>query len=133
MFTPVSARAATAYRQVGVETSIGGADSHQLVVLLFDGLFDALAKVTGAMERKDYQEKARQLDKAIQIIDEGLRSVLDKEQGGDLAANLDALYRYALLELTHANFNNNPDMVRGVADVIRPVADAWKAIRPQMR
>ena len=38
MFTPVSTRAASAYQRVGVETSITGADPHQLVVLLFDGL-----------------------------------------------------------------------------------------------
>jgi hypothetical protein len=80
MFTPVSTRAASAYQRVGVETSINGADPHQLVVLLFDGLLDSLTKVSGAMVRGDIQEKSRYLNKSIQILEDGLRAVLNEKE-----------------------------------------------------
>lgn len=133
MFTPVSTRAASAYQRVGVETSVHGADPHQLVVLLFDSLLDSLSKVAGAMVRGDIQEKSRYLNKAIQILDEGLRSALDEERGGEVAKSLNALYGYSVIELTKANFNNSPEAVHSVIALIRPVAEAWKAIRPQSR
>jgi len=133
MFTPVSTRAASAYQRVGVETSITGADPHQLVVLLFDGLLDSLTKVSGAMSRGDIQEKSRYLNKSIQILQDGLRGVLNEKEGGDVAKNLDSLYSYAVFELTKANLSNSPEAVQSVIELIRPVAEAWKAIRPQTR
>ena len=35
MFTPVYSRASSAYRRVGADTAVPGADSHHLVHLLF--------------------------------------------------------------------------------------------------
>lgn len=133
MFTPVSTRAASAYQRVGVETSITGADPHQLVVLLFNGLLDSLSKVAGAMVRGDIQEKSQQVNRSIQILEDGLRAALNLEAGGEVARNLDALYRCSVIELTKANFQNSPAAVQSVIDLIRPVAEAWKAIGPQTR
>ena len=42
MFTSVSSRSASAYKRVGIETSVDNADPHKLVVLLFDALNQAL-------------------------------------------------------------------------------------------
>ena len=38
MFNSVSARAANAYRRVGIETTVDGASPHRLISLLFDSL-----------------------------------------------------------------------------------------------
>jgi flagellar protein FliS len=38
MYTPVSSRAASAYRQVGIQSGVDGASPHLLIKMLFDGL-----------------------------------------------------------------------------------------------
>ena len=43
MFTSASTRAASVYKKVAAETSVQGADPHQLVDLLFDALLQSLA------------------------------------------------------------------------------------------
>ena len=53
------------YRQVGVETSISSASPHQLVKLLLDGFFDAVAESRGHMRKKDVEAKAKAITRAI--------------------------------------------------------------------
>ena len=70
MFTPVSNRAASTYRQVGIQSSIQGASPHTLIVMLFDGLLSSLAEARGAMERGQVEEKGRHIGRAVRIIEE---------------------------------------------------------------
>ena len=74
-------------------------------------------------------EKVRLINKAFRIIQDGLRTSLDIENGGELAANLVALYDYCVVRLTQANAANNPDMLEEVVNLLKPVADAWKQMR----
>ena len=76
MFTPVSSRAANAYRQVGVQSSIDGASPHQLVQMLFDGLLQTLHEARGALQRGEVEAKGRLLGKAVRILEEGLKGGL---------------------------------------------------------
>lgn len=128
MFTSVSSRAASAYKRVSVETDIGMANPHQLVDMLFDSLLQSVGAARAAMERGDIATKGEKILRAVRIIDEGLKPALNLEQGGDLAANLNGLYGYCVLRLTHANLRND---VGGLADVVRviePIAQGWKQI-----
>lgn len=82
MYTPVSSRAASVYRQVGVQSSVDGASPHQLIQMLFDGLMQSLNAARGSMQRGDVEEKGRHLGKAVRIIEEGLKGGLNPAQGG---------------------------------------------------
>ena len=43
------------YRQIGVQTAINGASPHQLVVMLFNGLFESIGHARAAMANKDIE------------------------------------------------------------------------------
>ncbi|GKS86730.1 flagellar export chaperone FliS [Acidovorax sp. SUPP1855] len=128
MYTPVSSRAASVYRQVGVQSSVDGASPHQLIQMLFDGLVQSLNAARGSMQRGDVEEKGRQLGKAVRIIEEGLKGALNPAQGGELAANLRALYDYCVGRLTMANLRNDVTLVEEVVNLIVPVAQGWGEI-----
>ena len=128
MFTQLGARSASAYRKVGVETSVGQADSHGLVVMLFDGLLLALAAARGAMQRGDTKVKGKQILIAVRILDEGLKGALNIQQGGELAANLENLYSYCVVRLTQANARNDDAALAEVIGLVEPVASGWKEI-----
>ena len=129
MFTSVSSRAASAYKRVAAETSVQGADPHQLVGLLFDALLQSIASARGAMARSDIPAKGKALGKAVRIIEEGLKAGLNLQQGGEVAANLHQLYGYSVLRLTHANLKNDAAALEEVIRLIEPVADSWKRIK----
>ena len=121
---------ATAYRQVGVETGVAGASPHELVAMLYAGLFDTLAQARGALQAGQIEAKGRAIGRAVRIVEEGLRSCLDEERGGPLAANLKSIYGYVVLRLTQANLHNDVAALDECAQIIEPVRNAWLAIDP---
>ena len=131
MTNPAFSRAATAYQSTGIETSVNGASPHQLIVLLFDGLLQALNAARVAMQRKDIEAKGKQIVRAVRLLEEGLKAGLDMERGGELARNLRTLYDYCTQRLTHANLHNDVAAIEEVQRLIAPVADAWKQIGTQ--
>ena len=128
MYTPVSSRVASAYRQVGVQSGVDGASPHMLIKMLFDGLVQSLNAARGAMQRGEVEEKGRHLGKAVRILEEGLKGGLNAAQGGELAANLRALYDYCVQRLTLANLRNDVSLVEEVVELITPVAQSWDQI-----
>jgi len=130
MFTHRANKSASAYRQVGVETSVDQATPHNLVEMLFDGLLVAVGAARAAMQRGDIKTKCKQIVVAVRILEEGLKSALNLEQGGELAANLDRLYGYCVVRLTQANARNDDAALAEVARLIEPLARSWKEIGP---
>jgi len=129
MYTPVHSRAASAaYRQVGVQSGVDGATPQVLIKMLFDGLVQSLNAARGAMARGDVAEKGRQLGRAVRILEEGLKGGLDRQRGGELAANLGALYDYCIARLTHANLRGDVAAVEEVLKLVAPVADGWNQL-----
>jgi flagellar secretion chaperone FliS len=117
-----------AYRQVGVETAAQSATPHQLVMMLFDGFRDAVAQARGALAAGRIDDKGRAIARALRIVDEGLRAGLNLDAGGALAADLNSLYDYLMLRLTHANIHNDAAALEECTRLLEPVRSAWAAI-----
>lgn len=132
MFTPVSMRSANAYRNVGLETSVAGANPHQLVSLLFDALQQSLLSAKGAILSGDIPAKGRAISRAVRILEEGLKAGLDADRGGNLAANLRSLYDFCIFSLSEANMRNDVAKVDEVIRVIHPVSDGWSQIKSEV-
>lgn len=118
--------AASAYRNVGVESKLAAGSGAELVSLLFDGMLERLKLAKHAMVAGDVGNKVVQMGKAIQILTEGLRTGLDLKAGGELAHNLDGLYHYCALRLTQANVRNDVAALDEVVDLLEPLAQAWR-------
>ncbi len=130
MFRPASTRSADAYRRINVETSMHTIDQHQIVSLLFDGMLQSLAAARGALARGDVAGKCNAISRALRILEEGLSTGLDRVDGGELAANLAALYDYCTRRLILANAQNDDAILQEVQRLIEPVAQGWKGIKP---
>lgn len=132
MFGPAGARSASAYKQMGLHTTVDAASPHALIMMLFDGLQQTLKSLVVTLDNKSSnEEKMRLIEKSIRIIQEGLLAPLDKENGGELAENLSALYEYCINRLVLANVKNDVQLVKEVQDLLDPVAKAWQEIAPQ--
>ncbi|AGX87478.1 flagellar export chaperone FliS [Candidatus Symbiobacter mobilis] len=130
MFTAYHPRAASAYQQVHVATSVKANDKHQIVTLLYDGLIETLGIARSALARGDIPTKCAALTKALRLMQEGLMTGLDLEEGGDLANNLYRLYDYCSYRLMLANARNDDAIILEVQQLIEPLAMAWKEVKP---
>ena len=115
------------YQQVGVKAQVTEADPHRLIQMLMQGGLDRIAQARGAMEREAYAEKGVVIGKAINIIG-GLRDVLDKEAGGELATNLERLYEYMTMRLFEASRHNDVSKLDEVAKLLGEVKSGWDGI-----
>src|SRR5450830_250382 len=111
-------RGVNAYAKVGLETGIGSASPHKLIVMLFDGALVAVLSAQMHMKSGNVPEKGKSISKAIQIIDNGLR------------ASLDALYEYMSARLLTANLNNDLGMLEEVQRLLSDLRETWNAIGP---
>jgi flagellar protein FliS len=134
-FTPrkaSSAGLAHSYHQVGVHTGVAGATPHRLVGMLFDGLQSFITQAQGAIAQGDVAAKCEAISRAVNIVDEGLRSALDLERGGQIAADLHDLYNYVSLRLVQANLHTSTETLEECKRLIEPLREAWAAIGPQV-
>ncbi|MCP4062559.1 MAG: flagellar export chaperone FliS [Gammaproteobacteria bacterium] len=119
-----------AYQRVNTQTSITDADPHKLIQLLYNGAIERINMAKSRIQAKDYGGKAQLINKAIEIIG-GLRSFLDFEQGGDLAARLEALYDYMERTLLQASAKNDLAKLDEVLNLLRSVKEGWDGIRDE--
>jgi len=122
--------AINAYKKVGVESSVNGADPHMLISMLFQGALLAIANAKNEILRKEIAAKGKSISKAIAIIGEGLHASLDKRAGGELAQNLSSLYDYMVMRLVDANLKNDITVLDEVARLLTELTEAWDNIRP---
>ncbi len=120
------------YRNVYTQGAIGHTDPHTLVAMLMAGVLDCVATASGHMRHGQVAAKGEAISKAIGIVN-ALRAALDHRVGGELSANLDALYEYMGRRLFEANAGNNPAMLEEVAALMRTIKSGWDAIPVEQR
>jgi flagellar protein FliS len=120
------------YQAVKVDTGVSSANPHRLVEMLFEEFLSSCARARGAIASGNVQEKGRAIGRAVRIVEEGLRAGLNLAAGGQLAHDLQDLYRYVTLRLTHANLNSDEPAVAECIALVQPLHDAWRAIGPQV-
>jgi flagellar secretion chaperone FliS len=114
------------YKQTQVMTS----SRVQIVVLLYDAAIQSIELARAGIESNDPKEKGRFLGRAISIIGE-LNSVLDFEQGGEIARSLHRLYEYMLSELVMANARNDVRRLDGPHRCLTTLREGWREIAAQ--
>lgn len=119
------------YQRINTQTSITDADPHKLIQLLYQGALERINMAKAKMQASDHQAKGALIVKVIDIV-AGLRSFLDKEQGGDLAERLDALYDYMERVLWEANVHNDQAKLDEVAGLLRSIKEGWDGIREEV-
>jgi flagellar protein FliS len=120
---------AAAYRSTAVETRVHEADPHKLIELMLEGAIQRLRMAEACIGSGDLPRKAKAASEAGAIVD-SLSGCLDLQQGGDIAARLEALYDYASRRIVAANAANDPTGFAEVAGLLDDVFAAWKQIKP---
>jgi len=121
---------ANAYAKVSLESSVMTADAHSLILLLFEGAAAAMAQARIHMDQNDIAQRGTSISKAIDIINNGLKSSLNHEAGGDLADRLSALYDYIVRRLLWANMRNDRAALDEASSLLGEIHSAWAEIKP---
>ena len=114
-------RAISSYgRMANTET-----DPIRQIVMLYDGAIKFLNLSALNMENGDFVAKGEHSNRALEIV-MYLQSILDFEKGGEVAVNLDKLYRSITTMVLKASAKTDPAMMRKAGELLAPVRDAWQ-------
>ena len=125
----MNARAAMRYATNDVETGVHSSNSQQLIVLLYDRLFDHLK--IGKKELENGRYGIESFTKATELIQQGLLACLDYKGGAEVAQNLGAIYEWSLREIINARVTKSPEKIQEVLDVLTPLYEAWVSLAPK--
>lgn len=106
---------------------LSAASPAKRVAMLLDRALASLGEVGRAIERGDIQGRWTANNQAVNIL-ETLWMTLDLEKGGEIAANLDKLYRFMLQHLTLVDLKNDPKPAAEVAALLEPLRRSWHEI-----
>ncbi|PTQ70079.1 flagellar export chaperone FliS [Pseudomonas sp. GV071] len=115
------------YRSVDLEAKAASASPYELVLMLFDGLLDELARARGHIEGKRYQQKGRSLEKCLNILN-GLNGALDYEQGGELVQGLARLYDYCIYKVSDVSVSLSLADLDEVVRLLGTLREGWEGV-----
>ncbi|HOU78784.1 MAG TPA: flagellar export chaperone FliS [Syntrophales bacterium] len=111
------------YREANVLT----ANPLKLVIMCYDGAINSLKIAREAYLKKDYETKAKALQKTLDIIHE-LDASLDMEKGGDISKNLRGLYLFMNQALIEADLKRDLKVFDRIIGLLEELLSAWAAI-----
>ena len=109
------------------EVHLASSSPEETVLMLYDGAIRFLKEAVREIAEENIAAKAQVLEKVEKII-EYLQSCLDREQGGEIAENLQRLYEYMLVRLTEANLYNDVAKLEEVGALLGTVREGWATI-----
>jgi flagellar secretion chaperone FliS len=120
------------YQAVGAAASVAAADPYRLVQLMLDNVLQRIAAARGFLQRRQPARKGEQVSKAIAVIG-ALNVSLNLEAGGEVAANLRALYDYSCMRLALANARDDDAIFEEITTIIGRIKQGWDGIGEEVR
>jgi len=109
------------------EAAVAGATPLRLVILLYEQAIADLQRALSAQQNGDIEGRTRHTNHAILVIGH-LQGSLDREQGGEVARNLDRFYDQMRAGLMEALTRQSASLLeRRIADFLL-VHEAWCAV-----
>ena len=108
------------YRQ----SSIAGASSIGLMIVLFDTLAGDLRRASNALRNNDIEARCKELNHAALVLGQ-LESWIDLNNGGESAETLTRFYAYLRAKMMEAGATKSASLLETQIEMILHVRSAW--------
>jgi flagellar protein FliS len=98
-----------------------------LMVELHDEAITALTGAVEAIAAHEIETRFNETAAAMQAVT-ALYAMLDRDNGGELAANLSGVYEAVLTKLGRICFTNDPALAGESIELLSPLREAWAAL-----
>lgn len=118
--------AASGYLRIRNESLTQQSTPQELILLVYESLLDRLVKCQGYLAAAEIADFDREILKAMQLIQYGLRDSLSFDLGGQVAVSLDHTYATWIMALEFLNTSRSEERLASLILGVRDVHDAWK-------
>lgn len=116
-----------------LENMVNTANPVRLIILLYDKAISCLEEAAEIIEKRydDYDHaklKYQNLGRATEIL-KVLKLTLDKEKGGELAKNLDDIYKALLDDLMRIIIEgDDSETIRKMVKILKDLRESWEEV-----
>ena len=111
------------YKQMQIKTAGPG----KLLLMLYQGSIKFMKLAVKGIELNNIEAAHENIIKAQNIILE-LKGTLNKEQGGEIAKNLERLYDFIYQELLRANLRKEKEHIENVIPLVEDLFESYQEI-----
>ncbi|MEM7409209.1 MAG: flagellar export chaperone FliS [Myxococcota bacterium] len=110
-----------------LQNEIRTASPEALVVRLYERAILCAREARELTEAQQAETRNARLRRALDIVNE-LRSSLDMDRGGEIAANLDALYEFVSHRLLAAGMQSEGEPIEDALRILEILVEPWREI-----
>jgi flagellar protein FliS len=109
---------------VYLKNNVEGMNNDELILFIYQEMMKILNQAIYFFEQNEIEQRVNAINKAIEVTN-ALMSILNFDQGGDIAVRLRSLYLYSIKKLTTANYEKDPAAVGEVAKIFKDLYSGW--------
>ena len=104
----------------------------ELIIMVYDGAIDNLRKAAELYKNEKMQDGYEAMEKAKRFVVH-LYTTLDEEKGGDIAANLSALYAYLIERMNFIQATKDIKTIKEAIDLLSNIKEGWVGLAKQVK
>ncbi len=110
--------------EVYLKNTLEGMNNDELILFIYQEMLKVLNQTLFYFDKNQIEQRVTAINKGIEVLN-ALLSILNFEQGGEIAARLRSLYLYCIKRLTAANYDKDPHPVTEVIKIFKNLHDGW--------
>jgi flagellar secretion chaperone FliS len=114
-----------------IEGNVYSGNPVRLVIALYEGAIEAILAASDCLRSGDIAGRSQKINKAINILMELIAS-LDHEKGGEVSANLAALYSYLQKRLIEAHARQEAEPLQEAVALLSNLLEGWQGAAETM-
>ena len=104
----------------------------ELIIMVYDGAIDNLRKAAELYKAEKMQDGYEAMEKAKRFVVH-LYTTLDEEKGGDIAANLSAMYAYIIERMNFVQATKDIKTINDAIDLLSNIKEGWVGLAKQQK
>jgi len=104
----------------------------ELIIMVYNGAIDNLRKAAELYKAEKMQDGYETMEKAKRFVVH-LYTTLDEEKGGEVAANLSAMYAYVIERMNFVQATKDLQTINELVDVLSNIKEGWVGLAEQVK